>query len=400
MSQIRITVISLLIVASACKSKMESQIENLDQITDSLMAVEDKKLFPVERDSVAIEKTLLMLDNLYDAELDTRQRQEVFLHELELLNIPGASANPTGVDIADTVGQKYSRCLTSDPAPPSARRNFAFRQLRLASPKFDRLTFKINFHIVYPKARPDECKNLNSRLERQMAILNSEYNSFNVFFERNSTDSLENNDWYDSAYKFKKEYEEMVNSLSANPDKEINVFIVGLDSWLGFATYPWDDQTRFTIHDAILLAPVSINGGPVESMQGKTLVHEIGHFLGLYHIFRDPSKKEDDCCRDLGYNGCNNVNDEVEDTPPQRWCHFTDCRGCDKENECKNVTTSSESSCNTCPNDSHNDLMNNFMGYTPDPCMILFTDGQKKRLTDMIYNHRRQMVKEANLFVL
>lgn len=80
---------------------------------------------------------------------------------------------------------------------------------------------------------------------------------------------------------------------------------------------------------------------------GMTLVHETGHWLGLYHIFQ---------------GNCANQ-DEVADTPAQKTNY-----GC--------PTTRPDS----CPGDASKDMPENYMDYTDDACMYMFTPGQVSRM--------------------
>lgn len=79
---------------------------------------------------------------------------------------------------------------------------------------------------------------------------------------------------------------------------------------------------------------------------GRTATHEIGHYLNLRHPWGD--------CDDFD-------NDLVEDTPPQSNPYF----GC---------PTYPQMSC------GNSDMFMNFMNYTDDACMSLFTEGQKERM--------------------
>jgi hypothetical protein len=84
---------------------------------------------------------------------------------------------------------------------------------------------------------------------------------------------------------------------------------------------------------------------------GRTTVHEIGHWLGLKHIWGDKN------CGDDG----------IADTPKQ--ATFTN--GC---------PSGVRISCNNGPN---GDMYMNYMDFTNDDCLVMFTQGQKKRMLSL-----------------
>lgn len=126
----------------------------------------------------------------------------------------------------------------------------------------------------------------------------------------------------------------------------LNIWIGDLRSALGYATAPGSDASR----DGVVInytAFGTINtAGPYD--RGRTATHEIGHWLGLKHIWGD--------------NYCGD--DLVADTPPQGG--YT--AGC---------PNGFRSSCN---NGSLGDMYMNYMDFTNDACMNLFTEGQKQRM--------------------
>ena len=83
--------------------------------------------------------------------------------------------------------------------------------------------------------------------------------------------------------------------------------------------------------------------------KGRTTTHEVGHWLNLRHIWGDAN-----CGSDL-----------VNDTPTQQTSNF----GCPTFPRV------------TCSNGPNGDLFMNYMDYTDDACMYMFTTGQSVRMT-------------------
>lgn len=106
-------------------------------------------------------------------------------------------------------------------------------------------------------------------------------------------------------------------------------------------------------------------GRPLRWLQGKTLVHEIGHFFGLFHTFQ---------------GGCGGKGDDVDDTPAERTAYQSSCR--DKSN----IRDS-------CPFHPGVDPVTNYMDYSHDACMYMFTKDQAIRMREMIYLYKKQSLK-------
>jgi len=97
--------------------------------------------------------------------------------------------------------------------------------------------------------------------------------------------------------------------------------------------------------------------------KGRTLSHETGHWFGLRHIWGDG------VCAD----------DFVPDTPTQR----TSSTGCPNSLSCNDVTPA---------------MVQNYMDYSNDACMNIFTIGQKNRmLAALEISPRRMSLIQANL---
>ncbi len=89
--------------------------------------------------------------------------------------------------------------------------------------------------------------------------------------------------------------------------------------------------------------------------EGRTLTHEIGHYLGLYHIWGDNST-------------CNGGQDQIADTPNMNTSHLGSTTTCPSGSGCGGLP-------NTC-NDAEPDMPFNYMSYVSDNCMWMFTSGQ------------------------
>ncbi|WP_353078751.1 M43 family zinc metalloprotease [Flavobacterium sp.] len=106
--------------------------------------------------------------------------------------------------------------------------------------------------------------------------------------------------------------------------------------------------------------------------KGRTMTHEVGHFLGLRHIWGDNS-------------ACPATNtaldkDFVADTPAANSANF----------DCPTGT-------NSCPSNPGNDMIENYMDYTDDSCMNIFTSGQKDRITTVLNNSPRRSTLKTSV---
>jgi len=126
-----------------------------------------------------------------------------------------------------------------------------------------------------------------------------------------------------------------------NPQEFLNVWIVNSMPYkggqiLGYAQFPGGSWTT----DGVVLASNFVGG------TDRTATHEVGHWLNLRHIWGD--------------GGCG-VDDFVVDTPesdaPNRGCPTYPTVNC-----------------------GSNDMTMNFMDYTNDSCLNMFTLGQKSRM--------------------
>jgi hypothetical protein len=114
---------------------------------------------------------------------------------------------------------------------------------------------------------------------------------------------------------------------------------------------------------------------------GRSATHEIGHYLGLRHIWGDdhslfgPSNK---CAGDPGGGS-----DGIDDTP--------------------DATDASQQSCdtslNTCPDPNldrdYPDMIENYMDYSSDDCLNMFTHGQVALMREVIKLYRPNIAEKV-----
>lgn len=158
-----------------------------------------------------------------------------------------------------------------------------------------------------------------------------------------------------------------------SPENYLNIYVIDLISFLGFASFPntnldgIDFEDDDNLLDAILIDyqyfGVNPNASSFESY-GRTLTHEVGHYLGLRHIWGDGGCGEDDF---------------VDDTPP------ADTNNGGLDSPCTFPNPDDNTICET------DEMFQNYMDYTDDICMNLFTAGQKSRMRTVMENSPRRV---------
>ena len=132
--------------------------------------------------------------------------------------------------------------------------------------------------------------------------------------------------------------------------KYLNLWVCNLGGGLlGYAQFPGGAVAT----DGVVLLYSSIGslttpGSSAPYNYGRTATHEVGHWLNLRHIWGD----------------ANCGNDLVSDTPTQQTSNY----GCPTFPKV------------TCSNGANGDMFMNYMDYTDDGCMNMFSAGQSTRM--------------------
>lgn len=221
------------------------------------------------------------------------------------------------------------------------------------------ITVPIWLHVISGTHKGEKPKIGVAKARRFVAILNSGYSgaqsplsaSSRYRFVLHKIDYRKRESWY-HAYFFGKRDVAMKRALHRGGARSLNIYVNGGgpkgEPVLGWSRFPWQYAATPKL-DGISVNVAGLPGGRAAGYNlGDTLVHETGHWLGLLHTFQ---------------GGCDGQGDLVNDTPaeaePSFYCETTR---------------------DTCPEDPGLDPVHNFMDYSLDACMNMFTADQLRRM--------------------
>ena len=149
-------------------------------------------------------------------------------------------------------------------------------------------------------------------------------------------------------------------------DDYLNIWVCNIETGLlGYATPPsnWTGDGDGLVIGYQYFGRIGTVQPPYN--KGRTATHEIGHWLNLDHVWGG------------GWGSCGD--DNVSDTPTQEQENYS-CPG----------YPHNPNSCSATNPDG--DMFMNYMDYTNDACMNLFTNGQKTRMLAAINQYRPNML--------
>uniref|UniRef100_K7FTJ5 Pappalysin 2 n=1 Tax=Pelodiscus sinensis TaxID=13735 RepID=K7FTJ5_PELSI len=180
----------------------------------------------------------------------------------------------------------------------------------------------------------------------------------------------------DSARRAYMSVKELKEALQLNSTHFLNVYFASSvrEELAGAATWPWDKEALSHL-GGVVLNP-AYYGMPGHT---NTMIHEVGHILGLYHVFKGVSEREscDDPCRET--TPSMETGDLCADTAPTPKSKL--CRDPEPAND-------------TCGHTHFSGTpFNNYMSYTDDACTDSFTPNQVARMhcyLDLVYQRWSQ----------
>ncbi len=319
-------------------------------------------------------------------------------------------------------GLEIQKCGTYDNNPIETKRSFNYSKNRIAGLFFDNLSLEIpvKIHFLCFSGTNGGCikkeEEILPLLVNQIKILNDAFASSDISFTLDTSDI---NFVYDDTY-FQMDigvdslFDELLHQIVEAPKNYMNI-VITKGGILGKATMPAprppDDYVDgVAIHFRTIPNIESYSGQKrYVYSYGKTLIHEVGHYLGLYHTFNMNEAycknvlKKDYCpgcdSLDQGHDGCDDFinnrkyinGDLISDTPSQRFCHFDNC--IQKNGFVIDCNKMNFKNCDTCKRDSLHDPLDNYMGYTNDECMTRFTKKQIIRIKEQTKKHRENFIK-------
>jgi hypothetical protein len=214
------------------------------------------------------------------------------------------------------------------------------------------------FHMISDHAlTAAETTRWNTLITAQMKVLNDSFagrtattaSNTPFRFSLTRTTWTVNPAWY--TVEPGKTERDMKQVLYTGDARTLNVYAANIGAGLlGWAYFPKGYNAGRDYIDGVVMLDESMPGGTAgKYAHGDTLTHEVGHWLMLEHTFA---------------HGCSASGDFVADTAPEAMPQFNCPVGAD-----------------TCTAPG-TDPIHNFMDYTQDSCMNMFTAGQADRMSD------------------
>ena len=166
----------------------------------------------------------------------------------------------------------------------------------------------------------------------QINVLNANYAGYGVSFVLKNTSYTVNSAWATDGNELA-----MKKALRKGTYKSLNVYFqTDASGYLGYAYLPKrvtsTTSNDFYLDGTVILASSVAGGSLANYNQGKTVTHEVGHWLGLYHTFE---------------GGCTGSGDLISDTPAQS----SPTEGCPASRD-------------SCPSQAGADPIHNYMDYS------------------------------------
>ncbi|KAH8818554.1 metalloprotease [Flagelloscypha sp. PMI_526] len=243
--------------------------------------------------------------------------------------------------------------LTFDPLSQVAKRQVS---------SAEKTEVNVYWHVLYENQTFEGGYVSDQQIKDGLSFLNTNMANFSLSFNLANISRTESYEWFNYCREKESDYRDaMWAALHVGTVQDLNVYTLGftfVPGLNGFSSFPWEHDKK-PIADGVQIHYSILSGGPNSTSAGP-LVHETGHWLGLFHTWQ---------------NGCDAVNDEVDDTPAE-----------DPGNAGRDLHAC-PIGFDSCPGNA-TDPIHNFMTYASDDCRYEFTPGQRARVAQQIGIYR------------
>jgi hypothetical protein len=249
-------------------------------------------------------------------------------------------------------------CLTPEPtAEEKAKLSALQRTLAERAQAQVGGTIQVAFHVIHDG---DQGNVSEDQIREQIRELNHNFLGTGYRFSLASVDRTDDGRWF-KILPFTGDEKHMKQALAIDPAHRLNVYTASLGHDLvGWAYFPFSFPEDHFMHGVVIHYGSLPGGFIVPYDLGRTLTHEVGHYLGLFHTFQ---------------GGCEEPGDFVADTPAEATPNLFAC----------------VEGRNTCPAPGV-DPIHNYMDYSPDACYTEFTGGQDARMDAMVPLYRPSLL--------
>lgn len=272
-----------------------------------------------------------------------------------------ASANPGLERTPDSI-ENAERCGTAHPTAAEIDQvRSRVAKLRATSPlaaDFKGGSIRVAIHVI---TNGSVGVVSDAQITAQMRELDQNFAGTGYRFDLVSVDRTDKTSWFKMGPGTGAE-RDAKRTLAIDPAHTMNVYICDAWQYLGWAYFPWSLPEDHYLHGVVIDYGSLPGGYQVPYDLGRTLTHEAGHYLGLFHTFQ---------------GGCTAPGDEVDDTPFEA----SPAYGCPIGR-------------NTCPAPGE-DPIHNYMDYTDDACYTEFSADQDVRMDQIVPTYRPSLVNAS-----